>query len=91
MSASQAKADIAYASICTGDGKTGRITKPDDGRERRGAEIPDQEIRIKPAGEHPAKARRVSKIWDDQMSRPSGRRNIHNIREAEAAILTHPA
>jgi hypothetical protein len=29
------------------------------------------------------------KMWDDQMSRPSRRRNIHKIREAEAAILKY--
>jgi hypothetical protein len=29
------------------------------------------------------------KMWDDQMSRPSRRRNIHKIREAEAAILRY--
>jgi hypothetical protein len=28
-------------------------------------------------------------MWDDQMSRPSRRRNIHKIREAEAAILKY--
>ena len=28
-------------------------------------------------------------VWDDQMSRPSRRRNIHKIREAEAAILKY--
>ena len=29
------------------------------------------------------------KMWDDQMSRPSRRRNIHKIREVEAAILRY--
>ena len=44
---------------------------------------------LSPLESIPQKRSVYQKMWDDQMSRPSRRRNIHKIREAEAAILKY--